>query len=319
MSPRNPATQISHVASHPKPPVRSKKISPSQYALNYHSLLINDPQQKLFAAVNITRYQNGTRAPCETERNSLLSDRGQNSRGKTPANDLPLSSRTMSSIPPNPFTRKASTAPIGARARPTRSPMSFAWRCDAGGSAKAKRSRPSISTRASFWVWIATAWSATTHGVSPAVSIGVWALGEPGKLLSWSDEETARGRLGSGRTGDDALRSARTPAVQLAEICDGDVLITVTADNHYKHIALVEGITVLGTDRVIWTIVEWGEGGNVNKHIKAPTTVKLEQGKNKKFGLGFYQQEAIFAISSPAQTRLGKPAKVGPLRFRLDI
>ena len=73
MLPRTVATQTPHAISHPKPRVQSSKISPSQYVLNYHSLLINDPQQKLATSVNITRYQNGTRAECETERNSLIS------------------------------------------------------------------------------------------------------------------------------------------------------------------------------------------------------------------------------------------------------
>lgn len=73
MAPPNAATKPLQVVSPPKTPPQSRRISPSQYAMTYHCLLINDPQQKLFESVNITRYQNGTRPACETERSSLLS------------------------------------------------------------------------------------------------------------------------------------------------------------------------------------------------------------------------------------------------------
>ena len=285
MSPRNPATQISHVASHPKPPVRSKKISPSQYALNYHSLLINDPQQKLFAAVNITRYQNGTRAPCEAERNSLLSTVAKilgvkrlQTSFRFPQNDVIDSTKTFYKEGINRAYRgKGSPDEIADVIR-------LAVRCERIGKGKAFSA---IDQYASQFLGLdCNGLVGNYHGVSPAVSIGVWALGEPGKLLSWSEQK----QLASGWKAAELATAPHVPLEPrrtLSEICDGDVLITVTADNHYKHIALVEAVTIAGTDRVTWSIVEWGEGGNANKHIKAPTTAKLEQGKNKKFGLGF--------------------------------
>jgi len=313
--PRGPATQSPHLASHPKPRVQSGKISPSQYALNYHSLLINDPRQKLSASVNITRYQNGTRAPCEAERNSLLSavakilgvKRLQTSF-RFPQNDAIDSTKTFYKAGINrAFRGKGSPDEIADAIR-------LAWRCERIGKGKAFSTIDQYANQ--FLGLDCNGLVGNYHGVSPAVSIGVWALGEPGKLLSWSeDKQLAKGWK--------AAEIATAPYVpleprrSLSEIGDGDVLITVTADNHYKHIALVEQITVLGADRVTWTIVEWGEAGSANKHIKAPTTVKLEPGKNKKFGLGFISKSNFRYLFANPNTPW-EPAKWGRCG-RLDI
>lgn len=285
MLPRTVATQTSHVVSPPKPRTQSNKISPSQYALNYHSLLINDPPQKLFSAVNITRYQNGTRAECETERNSLLSAVAKilgvkhlHSTFRFPQNDVIDSTKTFYKAGiSRAYRGKGSPDEIADAIR-------LAWRCGRIGKGTAFST---IDQYAKHFLGLdCNGLVGNYHGVSPAVSIGVWALGEPGKLMSWSGERQLAKGWGAAELAT-APYVPLEPRRSLSEIYDGDVLITVTADSHYKHIALVEGITVLGADRVTWTIVEWGEAGNANKHIKAPTTAKLEQGKNKKFGLGF--------------------------------
>lgn len=285
MLPRTVATQTPHAISHPKPRVQSSKISPSQYVLNYHSLLINDPQQKLATSVNITRYQNGTRAECETERNSLISAvtkilgaKHLHSTFRFPQDDVIDSTKPFYKVGiKRAYQGKGSPSEIADVIR-------LAWRCGRIGKGKAFSTIDQYAKQ--FLGLDCNGLVGNYHGVSPGISIEVWGSGEPGKLMSWSTKR----QLG---TGWGQAELATTPYVpleprrSLPEICDGDVLITATPDNPHKHIALVEGITALGTDRVTWTIVEWGEGGNVDKHIKAPTTVKLEQGKNKKFGLGF--------------------------------
>lgn len=285
MAPPNAATKPLQVVSPPKAAPQSRRISPSQYAMTYHCLLINDPQQKLFESVNITRYQNGTRPACETERSSLLSALAKTlgvkhlpSTIRFPQGDVMDTTK--------PFYRQGINRAFRGKGSPDEIADAIRLAVRFGRIGKGKIASTIDQYAKQFLGLDCNGLVGNYFGVSPAVSIGVWALGEPGKLLSWDEKKQRAAGWG-------AAELATTPYVPLeprrssAEICDGDVLITVTGDNHYKHIALVEGITVLGTDRVTWTIVEWGEGGGVNKHIKAPTTVKLEQGKSKKFGLGF--------------------------------
>jgi hypothetical protein len=283
--PRGPATQTPHLVSRPKPRVQPGKISPSQYALNYHSLLINDPRQKLSASVNITRYQNGTRAECETERNGLLAAVAKilgakrlHSIFRFHQDDAIDSTKTFYKAGlKRAYRGKGSPDEIADAIR-------LAWRCGRIGKGTAF---PTIDQYARQFLGLdCNGLVGNYHGVSPAISIGVWASGEPGKLLSWSTDKQLEKGWGPAELAT-APYVPLEPRRALNEISDGDVLVTVTPDNPHKHIALVEKISVLDADRVTWTIVEWGEGGNADRHIKAPTTVKLEPGKNKKFGLGF--------------------------------
>lgn len=308
MLPRTVATQVSQAINHLKAPARSGRISPSQYTMTYHCLPINDPQQVLFTSVNITRYQNGTRPACESERSSLLSAvakiigvKNLPSTFRFPQSDVMDTAK--------PFYRQGINRAYRGKGSPSEiaDAIRLAVRCGRIGKGKAA---PTIDQYAKQFLGLdCNGLVGNYYGLSPAVSIGVWALGEPGKLLSWDEKKQRSAGWG-------AAELATTPYVPLeprlsiSEVCDGDVLITVTSDNHYKHIALVEGVTILGTDRVTWTIVEWGEGGGPNKHIKAPTTVKLEKGKKKQFGLGFASKDNFRYLFAGPNTPW-EPAKWG--------
>jgi hypothetical protein len=104
-------------------------------------------------------------------------------------------------------------------------------------------------------------------GLSPGLSIGVSALGEPGKLLDW--DTCKQRKYGRGRA---ELLSAPdiplTPGQTAAEARNGDILITALADSHYKHIATVDRVLPLSDDMVTWTIVERGSEGDESSHSR---------------------------------------------------
>ncbi len=217
MLPRTVATQTPHAISHPKPRVQSSKISPSQYVLNYHSLLINDPQQKLATSVNITRYQNGTRAECETERNSLISAvtkilgaKHLHSTFRFPQDDVIDSTKPFYKVGiKRAYQGKGSPSEIADVIR-------LAWRCGRIGKGKAFSTIDQYAKQ--FLGLDCNGLVGNYHGVSPGISIEVWGSGEPGKLMSWSTKRQLETGLGSGRIGDDALRTARTPAVSRRDL-----------------------------------------------------------------------------------------------------
>ncbi|HOB61185.1 MAG TPA: hypothetical protein PKI41_03600 [Candidatus Competibacteraceae bacterium] len=279
------ATQIVHAVGHPKLPTRLPKIKPSQYALGYHSLLISDQQQKLFTSVNITRYQNGTRSECEAERSTLLTAIAKilgvkhlQAAFNFPQSDVMDSTKTFYKPGINRAYRgKGSPSEIADVIR-------LAVRCERIGIGKVA---PSADQYAKQFLGLdCNGLVGNYHNLSPAISVGVWAQGEPGKLMAWSEHKQLKSGWGAAELAT-APYIPLQPRRAIAELCDGDVLVTVTSDHHYKHIALVEDIAAIDKDQVSWKIVEWGEGGNADKHIKPSRTVKLEQGKIKKYGLGF--------------------------------
>lgn len=278
-------TSAHRIVSHSAVRMRSTKISPSQYTLGYHSLLIHDPPQKLFASVNITRYQNGTRPECNQEKDlikgsikQILKIKYLPSSFRFPNDDVMDSTKPFYVAGINrAYSGKGSPSEIADAIR-------LAVRCGRIGKGK---TWPTIDQYAKQFLGLdCNGLVGNYHALSPQIYIALWAEGEPGKLMSWTTAKQLK-------QGWNQAELASTPYIPLeprraiTEICDGDILVTVTPDNNYKHIALVEGITTLGNDQVTWTIVEWGKGGNADKHIKPNRTAKLEQGKNKKYGLGF--------------------------------
>ncbi|MFZ1326518.1 MAG: hypothetical protein WAT67_10975 [Candidatus Contendobacter sp.] len=285
MTQRSLATPLPHVVGHPKSPARSSKISPSQYALGYHSLLINDLPQKLFASVNITRYQNGTRLECQQERDILKYHLKKILKVKLlqPAFYFPVDDGMDST---KPFYNLGINRAYGGKGSPSEiaDVIRLAVRCERIGKGKAVATIDEYARQ--FLGLDCNGLVGNYHALSPEVLIWSWAEGEPGKLLSWSKAKQLESGWGAAELAT-ASYIPLEPRRSIDEVCDGDILITVTPDDHYKHIALVEGSTPIGNDQVTWTIVEWGEAGNADKHIKRQKVAKLEPGKKKKYGLGF--------------------------------
>lgn len=278
-----PHTTITHTTPQ-RTTARIKRLTPTEYALEYHGLLINDTRQQLFSAVNITRYQNGPREQTSRERHLLkaaiaqiLGVRKLPSVFHFPPNDI------LDSI--EPFYCQGLRRAFGGKGSPAEmaDALRLAVRCGRIGK---DAPYPTLALYATQFLGLdCNGLVGNYFGLSPEVSIGGWALGEPGKLLSWS--EAKQHKFGWG-----AAELATAPYIPLQprhsafEAQNGDVLITVAGDQEFKHIALVDQVTPIHEDRVRWSIVEWGQAGSRDKHIGQIREFNLVKGSKKGFGAG---------------------------------
>lgn len=264
---------------------RHGACSPIEYAKRYHNLVIRDPAQKLNEIVNITRYQNGVRDHTTAERAALFNclEKILKIGNLPPTFRFPVGDVMGCS---EQFYKKGLERAYNGKGSPVEmeEALRLAYRCGRIGPKTQYRTLTEYARN--FLGLDCNGFVGNFWGLSPALSIGVWAIGEPGKLLDWSTKQQRKSGWG-------AAELASTPYIPLAPIHDakqtkvGDILITTIGETKYKHIATIDRVSHLGGDMVKFTIVEWGSEGDEASHIRNEKVVTLVPGKNKKYGLGF--------------------------------
>jgi hypothetical protein len=309
MMPRTVAEAVAKTMGGPSHAGRGRRLSPTEYTREYHPLLVNDPRQGLFAAVQITRYQNGPRAETSAELDSLFGGLAKILKVKKVPNVFRFPTGDVMD-PVTPYYRMGLRRVYNGKGSPAEmaDAIRLAMRCGRIGKGKAAATVADYATK--FLGLDCNGLVGNYFGLSPALHISIWALGEPAGLLSWSEKQLVDAGWKEAELGT-APYVPLNPRHAVEEVCDGDVLITVIGGTDYSHIAMVDKVKVVGTDRVRWSVVEWGEAGGESKHIKAETEVTLVKGSKKKFGLGFAPKAGKFRYLFAAPDSPYHPATWG--------
>jgi hypothetical protein len=160
-----------------------------------------------------------------------------------------------------------------------RDTLRLAYRCGRIGHGKPYNSLKDYALR--FLGLDCNGFAGNYHGISPALGVPIWANG-PGTFKAgengWGKAEVASAPF--------FPLKARTDT---RAVTTGDVLVTFK-EGGYKHVALVDDVQWVDSQRVNWRVVEWGQKGDRSKHIGEVQQVTLvlgDKGQNKKHGFAW--------------------------------
>lgn len=259
-------------------------MSPAEYTKQYHNLVVNDPRQKLFEVVNITRYQNGGREETNKEYWTLIGQLAKILGRKVEKHTAPFYfpkddvMNTVEQFYPNSIRRA-----FWGKASPDemRDTLRLAYRCGRIGRKAVHRTLSSYAK--AFLGLDCNALVGNYHGISPGLNIKFWAEGKADvEKLSLAQ------RLKLGWDQAEMLSRPFFPLVprqSAREVRAGDVLVTVISGTIYKHVAMVDEVAPVDDQRVTLRVVEWGDEGGEAHHIKNRETYKLVKGTAKQYGL----------------------------------
>lgn len=304
--------------------------SPSDYMREYHNLLVmaHGPTGiPMTGTVHITRYQ--VRAGVERERllTALKKVLGLKSTPEL------VNAYDWFAFPPGdpirtgePFYWQSIRRAYGFKASPAemRDVLKLACRLGRVGFGKDVAGQPAAAPNMAayakeFFSLDCNGFVGNYWGLSPEVHQSSWAI------ISAKEEARVHKKLAAGGYWNGWGRAAEmtldyiplTPRRAASEVRTGDVIIVHKDNVGWSHIAVVDHATWMDKNQVNWRVVEYGEGTAessfntaADNHIKPFRVVKLDQGPDKKLGIG-YRDGIKFKYVFAAPNSPHPPATIG--------